>query len=365
MGKRIRPAALGPTAIVLATGIVVAINFGAPGAAEAQWWNPFNRPAETAPTTSARPPVPPADIGVPPAPGAVTKQNVPAAGAPGYLSAVPPPVTSAAPPPVSAAPLDATVRMERIEAQMRTLTGQIEQLNYQLNQLRDELRGTQTAAGATPTAGQRAADAAPPAQRRAGPDPAPAGGDPIGATIQGTPPRSLGTLPAATSDGPINLAALAAGPPATAGTPPTAGAAAPQVAAIAPAVKTASPKNDYDTAYQHILAGEYAEAEKGLRAFLAAYPDDKLAADAEYWLGDSLFERALFRDAAEEFVNGYKAYPKSGKAPDTLLKLGLSLKGLGERDAACQTYAKLLKDYPTITNVMVQRVKQEQKSATC
>jgi len=362
MGKRIRPTASGPAAIVLASAVVLGINLATAGIAEAQWWNPFNRPAETDPITAGRPPVPPADIGVPPAPNA--KQNIPAAGAPGYLTA-PPPVTSAVLPPISAGPPDPTVRMERIEAQMRSLTGQIEQLTYQLNQLREELRSTQAVAGGVPPAGQRLTDAAPPPLRRAAADPAPAATatDPIGATIQGAPPRSLGTIPAPTSDGPINLAALAAGQPPTTTAPPAA-IPSPQVAAIPPAVKSGA-KSDYDVAYQHILAGEYADAEKGLRAFLAAYPDDKLAADAEYWLGDSLFERALYRDAAEEFVNGYKAYPKSTKAPDTLLKLGLSLKGLGERDAACQTYAKLLKDYPTITNVMVQRVKQEQKNATC
>lgn len=242
---------------------------------------------------------------------------------------------------------------------MRTLTGQIEQLNYQLGQLRDELRQIQAAAPAPAQTGPRATEATPPAQRRLAGDANAA--DPIGTALGGSPARA----PAAggANDGPINLAALAgagAAPPPAAPATPTAPATAPGSAARQP-----SPRTDYDTAYRHILAGEYADAEKGLRAFLAAYPEDKLAADAEYWLAESLFERALYRDAAEEFVNGYKAFPKSPKAPDTLLKLALSLQNLGERDAACQTYAKLLKDYPTLGNTMVQRVRLEQKNASC
>ena len=75
--------------------------------------------------------------------------------------------------------------------------------------------------------------------------------------------------------------------------------------------------------------------------------------------------RAQFREAANEFLTGYKSYPKSGKAPDALLKLGLSLAGLGEREAACSTYSAVLKQYPDISNAMRQRVKVEQASASC
>ena len=87
--------------------------------------------------------------------------------------------------------------------------------------------------------------------------------------------------------------------------------------------------------------------------------------DAQYWIGESLFERGKYREAANEFLNGHKAYPKSGKGPDTLLKLGLSLAGLGEREAACSTYAQVLKQYPDASNALRSRVKAEQASASC
>jgi len=75
--------------------------------------------------------------------------------------------------------------------------------------------------------------------------------------------------------------------------------------------------------------------------------------------------RAQYRDAANEFLAGYKTYPQSAKAPDALLKLGLSLAGLGEREAACRTFDAVLKQYPDASNALRQRVKFEQSSASC
>ena len=125
------------------------------------------------------------------------------------------------------------------------------------------------------------------------------------------------------------------------------------------------PRGQYEQAYNSILAGDYDRAEAGFRAFIAAHPEDEHAADAQYWLGESLFARGKYREAANEFLNGHKTYPKSAKAPDTLLKLGLSLAGLGERDAACSTYAQVLKQYPQASNALRQRIAVEQASASC
>ncbi len=64
-------------------------------------------------------------------------------------------------------------------------------------------------------------------------------------------------------------------------------------------------------------------------------------------------------------LTGYQTYPESTKAPDMLLKLGLSLVGLGQRETACATYAEILKKYPKSSNALMQRVKAEQASASC
>lgn len=285
--------------------------------------------------------------------------------------------------PVQLAQGAAAERFNRIEAQMRTLTGQVEELTYQLRQLQDQLKRMQEdnefrfgelerggSAGAAPRT--QDATAAPDTAAAEQPPvptlPPPGQSDAIGAiagepptppvppdlTGPGAPPQPLGTLTldapfASGVDQPLDL------------TQPLP-SATPDVAMIAP---TGDPRTDYDRAYGSILNGDYGNAEVAFRQFLDAYPDDALAPDAQYWLGESLFVRAQYRDAANEFLAGYKAYPKSGKAPDALLKLGLSLSGLGEREAACRTFDAVLKQYPDASNALRQRVKFEQSSAGC
>lgn len=275
-------------------------------------------------------------------------------------------------------------RFNRIEAQLRTLTGQVEELSHQLRQFQDQLKRMQEDnefrfrdlenGGSGSIRSEARPQAAEPETARPSPPPVPtlpppgqqrdsigsiAGEAPAASTPPdfggpGAPPQTLGTLtldapPPANANQPIDL---------TQPIPP----AGPQVAVIDP---TGDPRTDYDRAYGSILNGDYDTAEAGFRQFLAAYPDDALAPDAQYWLGESLFVRAQYRDAANEFLAGYKAYPKSAKAPDALLKLGLSLAGLGEREAACRTFDAVLKQYPDVSNALRQRVKFEQSSANC
>jgi tol-pal system protein YbgF len=276
-------------------------------------------------------------------------------------------------------------RFNRIESQMRTLTGQVEELTHQLRQLQDllqrmqedtefrfrDLEGGESTGmrgeGQAPMTEPESAGSAPapvptlppPSQPDAigaitGDEPPPAA--PPDLSGPGAPPRPLGTLTLdapLSADQPIDL---------TRPLPPGGLPAGPDVAMVNP---TGDPATDFDRAYGSVLSGDYDTAEAAFRQFLAAYPENERAADAQYWLGESLFVRARYRDAANEFLAGYKAYPKSSRAPDALLKLGLSLAGLGERDAACRTFDAVLKQYPSVSNALRQRVKFEQSSANC
>ena len=89
-----------------------------------------------------------------------------------------------------------------------------------------------------------------------------------------------------------------------------------------------------------MVAGDYAGAETGFRRFLETHPNDPLSANAQFWIGESLYARKKYRDAADAFLKGYTDYPDSSKVTDSLLKLGLSLKGLGQTEAACATSAR-------------------------
>jgi tol-pal system protein YbgF len=107
------------------------------------------------------------------------------------------------------------------------------------------------------------------------------------------------------------------------------------------------PQNLYAQAYGYLLQKDYGAAEQRFDAFLTRHPSHHLAGIAQYWLGETLFLRAKYKDAAAAFLKGYKDYAKSPKAPDSLLKLAMSLHRLGQKDAACSSFRELQAKFPT------------------
>ena len=124
---------------------------------------------------------------------------------------------------------------------------------------------------------------------------------------------------------------------------------------------TATPKDEYDLAYGYLLRKDYALAEEGFRNLLRKYPSERFVAEANYWLGESLFQRQRYRDAAESFLTVSTKFEKSAKAPDALLRLGQSLAALKEKEAACATLGELGRKYPRASPAVKQGVEREQK----
>jgi tol-pal system protein YbgF len=269
--------------------------------------------------------------------------------------------------------------IQQLEERIRLLTGQNERLLYEVNQLR--------AAAGMP------AHQADPMQTGAVPvDPAQAGVQvganlPAGSTSAAAP-QDLGTLSVSPNDpliapdgalpadpnAPVDLSSLATGitpelvTPAP-GTAPITDPSQQTVAVpVAPSPTTAlsgSPRDEYDLAYGYILTGDYGLAEETFKAWLAAYPSDPQAIDAQFWLGESQLQQGKYRDAATAFLTVYKTAPDSIKGPDSLMKLGVSLSALGEKDAACGTFAELGKRYPQGSESLMSRVRDEQGKAGC
>jgi tol-pal system protein YbgF len=293
--------------------------------------------------------------------------------------------------PVQSNPGELSVRIDRLEAQIRQLTGTIEQLQYRNQQLADQLSRLEASLPpgqvrpiaqtttqppvsggvAVPTAGST-----PPGRRDAF--------DPNQNPNAPGVPRTLGSVPASNgiSDGgpigapggraagePLNLSTMNGDatptPPGTIpgqdGAPRGSGGGT-QVATLPP---TDSPKDNFDLGYGYILHKDYALAEDAFRTFLRKYPSDRQAPDAEYWLGESLFQRQRYRDAAESFLNVSTKYESTAKAPDALLRLGQSLAELGEKEAACASLGEVLRKYPRAALSVKQGVDREQKRDGC
>jgi tol-pal system protein YbgF len=135
-----------------------------------------------------------------------------------------------------------------------------------------------------------------------------------------------------------------------------------QLATLPPA-QTA--QDEYDMAYGYVLHKDYSLAEQAFRDFLRKYPQERLVSDATYWLGESQFQQQRYRDAAENFLNVSTKFEKSGKAPDSLLRLGQSLAALNQKEAACATLAEVGRKYPKASPNVKRDVAQEQKRGHC
>jgi tol-pal system protein YbgF len=142
---------------------------------------------------------------------------------------------------------------------------------------------------------------------------------------------------------------LAAAPAGGAGValPPVGGGALPPIAGGGAPETDVAPKQLYETAYGYLLQRDYAAAETAFDDFLQRFPNDPLAGNAQYWLGESLYVRGQYRSAAGAFLKGYQNYGRNAKAPESLLKLAMSLQRLGQKDAACSSFNELASKYPS------------------
>lgn len=121
----------------------------------------------------------------------------------------------------------------------------------------------------------------------------------------------------------------------------------------------------YDQAFSDIREAKYDLAEDKFKRFMAIYPSHTLAANAQYWLAETYYVRGDYQQAARQFAQGYQTYPKGAKAPDSLLKLGLSLAQIGKKEDACLSFAQLKKEYPGDQSPAIRRADQETKRLGC
>ena len=119
----------------------------------------------------------------------------------------------------------------------------------------------------------------------------------------------------------------------------------------------ASPKEQYQFARNFLKVGDYTNAEKAFREFVLTNPDNELSGNAQYWYAETYRIRQMYTDAATAYLEGYQKYPKSKIAPENLLKLGVSLVQMGEKDQGCLMIAGVKKQYPDATQSVLQKAK--------
>lgn len=231
-------------------------------------------------------------------------------------------------------------RIEGLETQVRALSAQVQQLSDQVRSMggtprRSEIHGA-------PDSG--AVDHADAAAGGFGSTTVSSGNDAIGGLLD-----SSGQSPEPERNGGV------------------AGLPAPVATAALPAASETSndPKQLYETAYGYLLQRDYGSAETAFGDFLKKFPNDSLSGNAQYWLGETYFVRGQYKAAASSFLKGYQTYSQSGKAPDSLLKLAMSLDRLGQKDAACSSFSELASKFPTAAQNVKARAQSERQRIGC
>ncbi len=126
-----------------------------------------------------------------------------------------------------------------------------------------------------------------------------------------------------------------------------------------------SPEDQYEFATSFLKVGDYNMAERAFREFVDNNPENKLSGNAQYWYAETFRIRQLYTDAASAYLEGYQKYPESEKAPINLLKLGISLVQIGEKDQGCLMIAGVKKQYPQASQSVLQKAKYEEKKFDC
>ena len=277
-----------------------------------------------------------------------------------------------APPVVQVAPMGASdlsnaavsrfeTRIAQLEETLRDLTGKLEEISYANEQTRrqlDKLSGDvdvrfQELERARPPQGQaQAAAPPPPSQQQSAANPA------LPATTSG----NLGSM----TQGQLQANAPAAPPPAGAprpGQPPQQAARPP--APVASILPDGSAEDQYKFAFNILLQNDYDQAERAFRAYIDKYPTDPRSENARYWLAETYYVRDKFEPASAAFAEAYQKAPSGQKAPDNLLKLGMSLGRLNKPREACAAFDRLGQQFPNAPGTVKSRATAEKTRLNC
>lgn len=279
------------------------------------------------------------------------------------------------------------LRVQQLEEQLRQLNGKVEEMTFQLLQMQEQLRKAQEdnefrfqdlegGGGKKKSSLDRPADQDVATKTSGDDTPEVQSDDDIAALDQpmddggsridtGRPPIDLGKLKVDENGNVVGADGANPDAIASENLPPPDTSTVDQSDQTAALNPRASDGDQYQSAYEQVLAGEYASAESGFANFIATYPDSKRIADANFWLGEAQYSQGKFNDAAKTFLNAYKTYGKSEKAPEMLLKLAMSLAALDSRDTACATLREVAKAYPKASRAIITKVGKEQKRLSC
>jgi tol-pal system protein YbgF len=261
------------------------------------------------------------------------------------------------------------ILMSELEQELTRLTGQLEEQGFtlssvstRLDKLVEDVDFRLSALERGPSAGNRSVDPRPQFSGNASSSRTESGIPPASPLPGAGLPRSLGTI---SSDNPNDPATRGAAP-GSGGSMARTPAPAQQLAPVVPRkLPVGTPKEQYDYAFKLVRQGDYAGAELAFREFGQLHSSDPLAGNAGYWLGETYYVRQDFVQAADAFIGVVTSYPDSPKRPHSMLKLGMSLLALGQKQEGCATLGELLANDSQDAAATRARAESERQRAGC
>ena len=217
------------------------------------------------------------------------------------------------------------IRLQQLETQIRELTGRVEQQIYDINQLKQQIQNMSLSNATTAEFPRGASQITPPERE---PVVTPAQEKPLDFDFK--PPKINGMKTVVPGGG-----------------------------------VSADPTAQYEQAYANLKNQKYADAQIGFENYLADHENHVLAANAKYWLGETYYVRGEYQQAARLFAEGFQKYPDSAKSSDMLLKLGMSLAGMGKQQDACVALSQLPLKFPNGSGPVLRRGEQEMSKLDC
>ena len=126
-------------------------------------------------------------------------------------------------------------------------------------------------------------------------------------------------------------------------------------------VKTKAIQQIYDEGLEAVKISDYAVAEQRFNEILKKAPDDKLAGNAQYWLGEVFYGQKNYQKAAVAFAKVIEKYKDGPKGPDSLLKLGMSMQNLKKNTEACQAFKSMKTEFPKAEKAVLDRAANDIK----
>ncbi len=251
-------------------------------------------------------------------------------------------------------------RLDQVEEQLRQLTGKVEEAEYKATQTAQQLQRMQADLDVrlkelqSPSGGQAGQSGQSGQSRQSGPTP-----------LAANPPGPAGLAENAGSNS-AGGTGLAPGPQVL-GSLPARDAKAPPAGAPEQVVNYKDPQAMYDDAYAKIQKGDSAGAEAEFKAFLAKFPKHQLASNAQFWIADIAYTRKDYKQSAALFLEAYKKYPNSGKAPDMLYKAGASFAHLDppRKTEACTAFRILFEEHAQMPEHVRRAATAERKKLQC